>query len=100
MNKLSFTNPFTGNKIGFDIAEFEELKVGTEIQGVKSDTVAKLHAGETVLNKQDSSTLAAGVGGIDYDKLAMAMSRAMNGLNLKTTATQEQLNIALTSVEG
>ena len=100
LNKLSFTNPFTGNKIGFDIAEFEELKVGTEIQGVKSDTVAKLHAGETVLNKQDSSTLASGVGGIDYDKLAMAMSRAMNGLNLKTTATQEQLNIALTSVEG
>jgi hypothetical protein len=90
-----------GKKFGFNFTELSYLKTGTEIGGVGDGTVAQLHEGETVLNARDSATLASAIdGGMDYNELAKSLASALSGLNLKTTATKEQLNIALTNTEG
>jgi phage-related protein len=106
LNKISISIPswvpkIGGKTFGFNFKKLDYLETGTEIGGVKDGTVAQLHKGETVLNAKDSATLQAAVdGGMDYDKLAVALAGALAGMNLKTSVTKEQLNIALTNTEG
>jgi len=65
--------------LGGLVGTLMQLRTGTEIGGVAEGTVAQLHAGETVLNRRDSQTLASmvGMGGITVDDLKRIFSDSM-----------------------
>ena len=72
INKIKFSIPdrkifgkLAGMTWGINIAPIPPLETGTEIGGIKENTVAQLHKGETVLNAKDSEVLANAVNGGD-----------------------------------
>ena len=69
-----------------------QLRTGTEIAGIKNDTVAQLHAGETVLNARDSSILGAAVkgGGMSKQDMEQAVAGGMRGLVEENKRIREQ----------
>jgi len=74
------------------VASLMQLRTGTEIAGIKSDTVAQLHAGETVLNARDSSILGAAVngGGMSKQDMEQAVAGGMRGLVEENKRIREQ----------
>ena len=87
--------------IGTIMGSLMQLQTGTEIGGVKNGTVAQLHAGETVLNRRDSSILAnaVGMGGLTVDDLKRVFSDSMKPVVDSQLRQEEQNSNLITATK-